>query len=165
MKKVKVSEATNIQIDWMVAKALGEIGVAPSQCSYCHHFEERAICDGAEFRCHLGDLSWCDGYVSDDPFGDGISAEYGIHEKCPLKAGTATEAYSTNWSQGGPIIEREQIQVWYDCGDWCAALPGDSAMDRAGDNWDSGPTPLIAAMRCYITSELGGEVEVPGELT
>lgn len=27
-----------------------------------------------------------------------------------------------------------------------------------------GPTPLIAAMRCYVASKLGDEVEVPEEL-
>jgi len=27
-----------------------------------------------------------------------------------------------------------------------------------------GPTPLIAAMCCYVTSKLGEEVEVPDEL-
>jgi hypothetical protein len=28
-----------------------------------------------------------------------------------------------------------------------------------------GPTPLIAAMRCYVASVLGDEVEVPDSLT
>jgi hypothetical protein len=36
------------------------------------------------------------------------------------------------------------------------------------ENWDAnvqyGPTPLIAAMRCYVASKLGDEVEVPDEL-
>ena len=27
-----------------------------------------------------------------------------------------------------------------------------------------GPTPLIAAMRCYVTSKLGDEVEIPKDL-
>jgi hypothetical protein len=27
-----------------------------------------------------------------------------------------------------------------------------------------GPTPLIAAMRCYVASKLGDEVEIPAEL-
>jgi hypothetical protein len=27
-----------------------------------------------------------------------------------------------------------------------------------------GPTPLIAAMRCYVASKLGDEVEIPEEL-
>ena len=29
---------------------------------------------------------------------------------------------------------------------------------------ESGSTPLIAAMRCYVASKLGDEVEVPEEL-
>jgi hypothetical protein len=30
--------------------------------------------------------------------------------------------------------------------------------------FQKGPTPLIAAMRCYVTLKLGDEVEVPEEL-
>lgn len=29
----------------------------------------------------------------------------------------------------------------------------------------TGPAPLIAAMRCYVASKLGEEVEIPEELT
>jgi hypothetical protein len=29
---------------------------------------------------------------------------------------------------------------------------------------EHGPTPLIAAMRCYIASKMGDEVKVPDEL-
>jgi hypothetical protein len=72
---------------------------------------------------------------------------------------------STDWAQGGPIVEREKIQTWFDCGDWCAAMPNEEAMDRAGGaNWDNGPTPLIAAMRCLVASKLGEEVDIPEEL-
>jgi len=28
----------------------------------------------------------------------------------------------------------------------------------------SGPTPLIAAMRCYVASKLGDEIKLPEEL-
>jgi hypothetical protein len=28
-----------------------------------------------------------------------------------------------------------------------------------------GPTPLVAAMRCYVASRLGAEVEIPDQLT
>jgi hypothetical protein len=65
--------------------------------------------------------------------------------------------YSTNWSQGGPIIEREMIDLMYVAkdNDWIASrtMP-----------WNHGPTPLIAAMRCYVASKLGDEVEIPEEL-
>ena len=73
------------------------------------------------------------------------------------------QAYSTDWAQAGPIIAREQISVDFDadpeCGGPCAASTRDSHCYWVG------PTPLIAAMRCYVASRLGDEVEVPEELT
>jgi hypothetical protein len=33
-----------------------------------------------------------------------------------------------------------------------------------GEFFQTGPTPLIAAMRCYCCSKLGDEVEVPEEV-
>lgn len=77
--------------------------------------------------------------------------------------------YSTDWAQGGPIIEREQIctkrqspcSVGYEWNAWIWTkhiAKGGSIMGG------SGPTPLIAAMRCYVASKLGDEVEVPDEL-
>jgi hypothetical protein len=73
---------------------------------------------------------------------------------------------STDWSQGGPIIEREKIGLSYDYenDEWeaCKWINPDKHMPLM----NSGPTPLIAAMRCYVASKLGGdEVEVPEELT
>lgn len=70
--------------------------------------------------------------------------------------------YSTDWAQGGPIIEREEIDVVFRPGD---KLPGfwDAYSKYAYDGFSS-PTPLVAAMRCYVASELGDEVEVPDEL-
>ena len=37
---------------------------------------------------------------------------------------------------------------------------------RNGDNSGhmTGPTPLIAAMRCFVASKLGDEVDIPKEL-
>jgi hypothetical protein len=72
--------------------------------------------------------------------------------------------YSADWSQGGPIIERERITtVWTEkSGFWTAYLniKTKDAIDQGAD----GPTPLIAAMRCCVASKLGDEVDVPGEL-
>ena len=78
---------------------------------------------------------------------------------------------SVKWSQGGPILERERIELqWHitpehRSGEWFAVteyLSADDALYRYGA--DSGPTPLIAAMRCYVASKLGDEVEIPGVL-
>jgi hypothetical protein len=73
--------------------------------------------------------------------------------------------YSTDWAQGGPIIERENINIetWH--GAWQAELeflPDDDTHYRYGKG--AGPTPLIAAMRCYCASKLGHEVDVPDEI-
>lgn len=65
---------------------------------------------------------------------------------------------STDWAQGGPIIEREGIELL------CESLGFRwVAMPQRGPEW-RGPTPLIAAMRCYVASKLGDEIEVPKEL-
>lgn len=72
---------------------------------------------------------------------------------------------STDWSQGGPIIEREGGTLWSTNADgWRYKACYDFANDKEGAVMH-GPTPLIAAMRCYVASKLGDEVEVPEELT
>lgn len=63
---------------------------------------------------------------------------------------------STDWSQGGPIIEREDISIQGTDEGHIAWMPGKEAVE--------GPTLLIAAMRCFVASKLGDEVEVPEEL-
>lgn len=65
--------------------------------------------------------------------------------------------YSTNWSQGGPIIEREKITLEWTGENWCAYIRHDEE--------EFGTTPLIAAMRCRVANKLGDEVEIPEELT
>ena len=85
-------------------------------------------------------LDWavakCEGF---EPFGDGNLVYY-----------------STFWTLGGPIIERERICLIDQGGDYWQALWG----------WKEafGPTPLVAAMRCYVASKLGDEIEIPEEL-
>ena len=74
---------------------------------------------------------------------------------------------STDWAQGGPIIEREEISLHTTpkfaakCMKWDASQRNtNGACVRS----QFGPTPLIAAMRCYVASKLGDEVEIPEEL-
>ena len=68
---------------------------------------------------------------------------------------------SANWSQGGPIIEREKIGLTY-----ADSIPSWYATSQQGKRFlRLGPTPLMAAMRCYVASKLGDEVEIPNELT
>ena len=86
-------------------------------------------------------------------YGGSCSASAQYTDKCA--------SYSTDWAQGGPIIERAGI-----CLD--APAPGDiewTAMSGLFRSMTFGPTLLIAAMRCYVASKLGDEVEIPKELT
>jgi hypothetical protein len=73
-------------------------------------------------------------------------------------------APSTNWADGGPIIEREEISVrrTYEDTGWTASTR--SAAPYFISVFEEGPTPLIAAMRCFVYSQLGYEVEVPDAL-
>ena len=67
------------------------------------------------------------------------------------------------WAQGGPIIEQKRIHI-------CPIFYNDYEAtqawidDRNNPEKSDGPTPLIAAMRCYAASKLGDEVEIPDEL-
>lgn len=109
----------------------------------------------------------------------------------PLASSCHYFAPSTNWKQGGPIIEREGIAVlrvedmYLQANDgsyshimrW-AAERGDCNATSSTEHVQhdlmyqyyeesliKGPTPLIAAMRCYVASKLGDEIEIPDSLT
>ena len=69
--------------------------------------------------------------------------------------------YSADWVQAGPIIDREGISVQECDGVWSASV---KMPDGSWPSWGYGPTPLIAAMRCYVASKLGNDVDVPEEL-
>ena len=75
-----------------------------------------------------------------------------------------TPFFSTNWAQGGPIIEREEISIEFGRAEWKSAWIAYKLGSPHEDNPKGGPTPLVAAMRCYVASQLGDEVEVPDEL-
>lgn len=69
--------------------------------------------------------------------------------------------YSTDWAQGGPIIDREDIGLLGKSDLFpepqLAVHPKDGAVF-----W--GSTKLIAAMRCFVANKLGDEVDVPDVL-
>jgi hypothetical protein len=64
--------------------------------------------------------------------------------------------FSTEWVLGGPIMHREQIDINHYEGGCFATL-------QSGIQC-KGPDELTAAMRCYVVSKLGNEVDVPEEL-
>lgn len=69
---------------------------------------------------------------------------------------------SINWSQAGVIIERENISLDYrptehaEGRPWIATLPSGAE--------EKGATALIAAMRAYVSSVLGDNIDIPDEL-
>lgn len=69
-------------------------------------------------------------------------------------------APSTDWSQGGPLIEKHAIGfVGYDANNWQAfSSPEDVTWQCVG------PTHLIAACRVIVAAKLGETVQIPKEL-
>ena len=121
--KIKVAEATNLQLNWLVATIEG---MAPEQWAWY-----------VEYNAHRIDVQ--------------KSRRYD---------------YTTYWGVGGPIIEREKIELKQ--GNPLYFPKGNEVGDHYESLWIAGkthgPTPLIAAMRCYVASKLGNEVTIPKEL-
>lgn len=132
--KIKTSELTGAALDWAVAKA---------EC----------------FDCYL-DMRGSGDWVAFVDFSEHTHIHY---------------TPSEHWGFGGPIVEREKMGVW-----WATHVVDDEG-NEYGNHWYAepgmtdenadkpytcmtGPTPLIAAMRCYVVSHLGEEVEIPKEL-
>lgn len=64
---------------------------------------------------------------------------------------------SSDWSHGGPLIEREEVTLDPSrSGSWSAAT--------GNGFWFDGSGPLIAACRAIVSGILGGTVEIPDEL-
>ena len=120
----------------------------------------------SELQGHAFDwvVAKCEGYLDADPPRVMVDFEYKSGYD-PVRLNPMRDVYykseyspSTDWAQGGPIIEREKIALSYDTGrfGWVASFyDGDDVF---------GGTPLIAAMRCFVASKLGDEVEVPDEI-
>lgn len=139
-------------------------------------------------------LDWavarCEGYSG----WDGEDMGFPLHNWESTWVNIHELAYSSDWSRAGPIIERESISIvrcddesirdskGFYCGKYeprWAAVIGDrhsteSDYGSQGDYWGLyykitssaviGPTPIVAAMRCYVASRLGDTVEIPEEL-
>lgn len=95
-----------------------------------------------------------------DPFGKGVVT---VHY-CNLKKGNRPFSPSTRWAQGGSIIEREMIELshdrdWREDGQFGRVWQG----NHAGYGYMDGDTPLIAAMRAYVASKFGAEVQEGSE--
>ena len=97
----------------------------------------------------------------DPPTKAGVVLRYGLDDgdvECLFQP-------STDWAQAGPIIEREGVELRMSYSDG-GERDGWTAQVWAHETtvFEYGPTPLIAAMRCYVASKLGDTVELPEEL-
>lgn len=148
--RIKTQELTGAALDWAVAKALGyKATVVTGQQRYDRLDPEdkadRAYSD--LIRNSKPRVYW------DNPT---------KHTPCP--------SFSESWEAGGPIIERELNNLFkHNQLDkalppvWCAVKHVPSEHGTALLNVD-GPTPLIAAMRCFTASRLGDEIDIPEEV-
>lgn len=100
-------------------------------------------------------LDWA---VAKCEFGDVVSTH------SDPKAWPESRAYSTDWSHAGPIIAREMHAFDHMQSDRVCAILRRKDMRNGGWEFGYGSTPLIAAMRCYVTAKLGPTIEVPAEL-
>lgn len=65
---------------------------------------------------------------------------------------------STDWSQGGPLIEKYRVEI---VTRWASSW---RSMVSDFGYWLIGETPLIAACRAIVAAKLGVVVSVPAEL-
>jgi len=71
---------------------------------------------------------------------------------------------STDWAQGGPLIEKYAVKVEHFPGETIASKANARvAMNRTA-YWQSGPAPLVALCRAIVAANLGELVSVPEEL-
>jgi hypothetical protein len=90
-----------------------------------------------------------------------------VYGGLPANGGMELYAPSTDWSEAGPIIEREGIGVWegYESEShgevkaWEAADGSPVHAIEITGPMGKGPTPLIAAMRAFVRLKFGKEVE------
>lgn len=126
--KVKVSETTRIQLDWLVAKCEKQ-------------YPSKATGEPFLYEHRLYQQNWCP---------------------------------STDPAQGQPILEREIDTIRKRSAAEEATLrypnpnfkfKAEKFADIDGYVCGFGPTMLIAGLRCYVSSKLGNEVEIPEELS
>lgn len=139
--KVKTSDLTGTALDWAVAKCVG----------WTWH---------TGISSWFGNQPWLEFSLGTQPWVNGRSFE------AVKRRQLHDLAFSTNWAQGGPIIASMKEYCQDKDGDECYCSTPSVAEDwHTHPVKGTGPTPLIAAMRCYVASKLGDEIDIPKELT
>ena len=156
--KIKTNELTGVALDWAVGLA-----------------------DGRRIRTSIGGSLEARGRTE---------SGHELPEDCDL---WMIWTPSTRWSQGGSLVEESKINLISVEGEYNPQLAGTAeafstywvaevgrlrpteTYGPQGDAWGdvfqidacdaiAGPTPLIAAMRCFCRAKLGEFVEVPDNL-
>lgn len=165
--KVKTADLIGPALDWAVATAYGlsVVTVTVEDQAIAHERVLRDHYSDAELQEHL--IKWnkharptlrtrlavldSEGFPNGNPFmqnGRGV----------PL-------AFSREWSQAGPIMDKEGI--------YFAPLPDKGIRAfrfingeylNLTDCWGENITRCVVAMRCFVASRLGDEVNIPEEL-
>ncbi|MBN3760921.1 phage protein NinX family protein [Burkholderia sp. Ac-20365] len=102
------------------------------------------------------------------PFFNQLRNESVVYEAGMKQTHTGRFRFSERWEQGGPIIGRERINIQF-CRDLRDRnglyIHAEMGTHSYHGYWrGSHDRPLVAAMRCYVASRLGEEVEIPVEL-
>lgn len=135
MIAIRTGEATNIQIDWLVAKCQGLNPVM-------RHIYMR---DKAKENNYKGDLDWQISQQINEPI---IVSENGVTKPVPF--------YSTDPRVAFPIIDKERLEFRQARTGMLSYYPG--GVSSFGENH------LTAGMRCFLVNRLGMYAEVPIEL-
>lgn len=134
---MKVSELTGVKLDYWVAKAEGFADFVDKLVVGSVRLQH--VADSEEMYCIIHTDRFQEGFLRGDEF----------------------YSPSTNWAQGGPIIEREKIELtcevpeYGDVKVWMAYCDEHSSTNEPEG---IGSTPLTAAMRAYVASKFGEEV-------
>ena len=93
--------------------------------------------------------------------GVAYNAKYLVQTKCNMAGHIQSVKYtanylpSTDWAQGGPLLDK-----------YCSALNKSDTgwWAHAGDRLGEGGTALVTLCRAIVAAKLGGVVQVPAEL-
>lgn len=108
----------------------------------------------------------CEGYgepvlFEADHFGEGEAAALWFPHPSMPPFPVSDWRPSSAWVQGGPIIERERLPLTWGGAEWESSTVEPTPLCPDWRRFSQGPTPLIAAMRTYVASKFGEEVDLP----
>ena len=137
MIEVKTAELIGPALDWAVAKALGWNMVrVPSDI------------DGNN-----------GGEVLAPPY---FTNDFKFPPRGAVGQGFFLRRWSTDWSHGGPLIDRHICELVRDQEGY--SEPEEPWYASCDVFWQIGQTPLIAACRAIVAAKFGDAVSVPAEL-